>query len=219
MIARWLQRRRLKDPAYTFLFDPGPAGEAVAIDCETTGLDKRKDEIVSVAAVPIRGGRVLASEAFYATVRCAKAVNPEAIKVHGLRERDVAMGRAMADVLPRLLRFIGGRPLVGYYLEFDVAMLNRYVRAWLGIGLPNPRIEVSGLYYDRKYGDAPPGSHIDLGFASIALDLGLQLIDQHDALADATSTALMYVMLKDLEARRLRIARAPYAPTAEFTGG
>jgi len=219
MFARWLARLRLKDPTYAFLFEPGPEGEAVSLDCETTGLDRRKDEIVSIAAVRIRGSRVLTSEAFQATVRCARAIKPEAIKVHGLRERDVAMGRAMAEVLPPLLRFIGGRPLVGYYLEFDVAILNRYLRAWLGIGLPNPRVEVSGLYYDRKYGDAPPGTHVDLSFAEIASDLKLELIDQHDALADATTAALMYVMLKDMQTRRARIARTPYSPTAGFTGG
>jgi len=216
---RGLARRRLKDPAYAFLFEPGPPGEAVSIDCETTGLDRRRDEIVSVAAVRLRGSRVMTSEAFTATVRCKAAINPTAIKIHGLRERDVAMGQAMAEVLPELLKFIGGRPLVGYYLEFDVAMINRYVRAWLGVGLPNPQLEVSGLYYDRKYGDAPPGTHIDLTFASLARDLKLDLIDQHDALADATTAALMYVMLKDLQARRARIARAPYTPAAGFTGG
>ena len=57
MIPRWLARRRLKNPAYAFLFEPRPADEAVSIDCETTGLDRRKAEIVSVAAVPIRGAR------------------------------------------------------------------------------------------------------------------------------------------------------------------
>lgn len=219
MAPRFLAKRLLKDPAYAFLFEPGPAGEAVSIDCETTGLDRAKDEIISVAAVRIQGARVLTSEAFRATVRCVAPINPQAIKVHGLRERDVALGRAMAEVLPALLRFIGGRPLVGYYLEFDVAMLNRYVRAWLGVGLPNPRLEVSGLYYDRKYGDAPPGSHVDLSFAAIAHDLGLDLIDQHDALADATTAALMHVMLSDMQARRARIRRAPYAGGAPFSGG
>jgi DNA polymerase-3 subunit epsilon len=218
-LTRYLARRRLKDPGYAFLFEPGPADEAVSIDCETTGLDRRKAEIVSVAAVRIRGSRVVTSEAFSATVRCRAAINPTAIKVHGLRERDVAMGQAMAEVLPELIKFIGGRPLVGYYLEFDVALINRYLRAWLGIGLPNRQIEISGLYYDRKYGDAPPGTHIDLTFASLARDLKLDLIDQHDALADATTAALMFVMLKDMQARRARIARAPYTPTAGFAGG
>jgi DNA polymerase-3 subunit epsilon len=219
MIANWIVRRRLKDRSYAFLFEPGPSDEAVSIDCETTGLDMRMDEIVSIAAVRIVGSRVLTSEAFHTTIRCARASDPEAIKVHGLRERDVAMGRAMADALPPLLQFIGGRTLVGYYLEFDVAMLNRYVRAWLGVDLPNPRAEVSSLYYDRKYGGAPTGAHIDLSFASIARDLKLDLIDQHDALADATTAGLMYVMLKDMKTRRARFPRAPYATAAGFTGG
>ena len=209
---RWLDRRRLKDPAYEFLFQPGPPGEAVAIDCETTGLDRRRDEIVSIAAVPIKGARVLASQAFTATVRCLATPDPASIKIHGLRARDIAMGRALADVLPALLRFIGGRPLVGYYLEFDLAMIDRYVRPWLGVGLPNARIDVSGLYYARKYGDAPPGTHVDLAFPAIARDLGIALVGQHDALADATMTALMYVTLSDMAARGARIARSRQAP-------
>ena len=53
----------------------------------------------------------------------------------------------MEEVLPELLRFIGSRPLVGFYLEFDVAMLNKHVRRLLGIELPNEQIEVSGIYY------------------------------------------------------------------------
>ena len=47
--------------------------------------------------------------------------------------------------------------MVGYYLQFDVGMVNKYLRGLLGIELPNPMIEVSELYYERKYGDAPPG--------------------------------------------------------------
>ena len=115
MLPRWIKRpyhlARLKDPAYRFLFEPGPEDEAVSIDCETTGLDLRKDDIVTIAAVKVRGNRILTSEKFEAVVRPAAKMNVEAIKVHRLRERDVAMGRAMAEVLPPLLHFIGGRPL------------------------------------------------------------------------------------------------------------
>ena len=110
----------------------------------------------------------------------------------------------MEEVLPRLLRFIGSRPLVGFYLEFDVAMLDRHVRRMLGIGLPNQQIEVSGAYYERKYGDAPPGTEVDLRFMSILDDLGLPALDQHDAYSDALMTAMMYLKLRDLKARDIR---------------
>jgi len=213
MLPKWIRRplnlRRLKDPNYRFLFDEPPPDEAVSIDCETTGLDRRNDDIVSIAAVRIKGNRILTSQRFEAMVRPNVRMNPAAIKVHHLRERDVAMGRAMADVLPALLRFLGSRPLVGYYLEFDCAMIDRYLRRWLAIELPNPRIEVSGLYYDRKYADAPAGTHVDMTFQAILSDLKLPKLDQHDAYADALMTAMIYLGLKDLKARGQRISRTP----------
>jgi len=217
-LKRHVYRRLLRDPDYRFLFEPAPPDEAVSIDCETTGLNTRKDDIVSVAAVRIRGNRILASQRFEATVRPRVNLKPDAIKVHGLREQDVAAGRSIDEVLPELLRFIGARPLVRFYLEFDVAMLNRHVRRMLGIELPNPQIEVSGTYYERKYGDAPPGTQVDLRFASILADLCLPVLDQHDAYSDALMTAMMYLMLKDLKARAIRIPRQRARPVAWYGG-
>ena len=220
MIPRWIKRpwhrRRLKDPDYAFLFDEPPPEEYVSFDCETTGLDRSRDDIVSIAAVRIKGNRILTSQKFEAFVRPTARINPEAIKVHRLRESDVASGRALADVLPKFLRFIGSRPLVGYYLEFDCAMVDRYLRSWLRIELPNPRIEVSGLYYNLKYGDAPPGSHVDLSFPSILADLDLPRLDQHDAYADALMTAMIYLRLRDLAERGQRIKRPLYQSRGGF---
>ncbi|MGA2636781.1 3'-5' exonuclease [Methylocella sp.] len=206
-LKRLLHRATLKDPAYRFLFAPGPPGEAVAFDCETTGLDWRRDDICSIAAVRIKGDRILTSERFEAVARPRAEMRAEAIKVHLLRESDVEIGAPIETVIPRFLAFIGGRPLVGYYLEFDVGMVNKYLRGLLGIELPNPMIEVSKLYYERKYGDAPPGSVIDLSFRAILNDLDLPALDQHDAFNDALMTGMMYLKLRDLKERGVRIAR------------
>jgi len=124
----------------------------------------------------------------------------------------------MSEILPGLLRFIGGRPLVGYYIDFDIAMLNNHVSEMLGIQLPNPRVEVSSIYYERKYGDAPPGTQIDLTFAHILRDLKLPLFNQHDAFSDALMTAMIYVNLKDFQARDIRIPRARARPRDENYG-
>jgi DNA polymerase-3 subunit epsilon len=110
-------------------------------------------------------------------------------------------------VLPELLHFIGGRPLVGYYVDFDIAMLDKYVLRFIGIELPNPRIEVSKLYYERKYSDASPDTAIDLSFATILKDLDIPPLAQHDAFNDALMTAMMYVTLRDMKQRGVRIAR------------
>ncbi len=205
---RLFYRASLADHSYKFLFRPGPEGEAVSLDCETTGLDPRVDDVVTVAAVRIRGNRILLSERFEATVRPEDARSSEAaIKIHRLRERDVESAQPIHRVLPELLRFIGGRPLVGYYIDFDVRMLDKYALWLLQTKLPNPQIEVSSLYYERKYGSAPPGTTIDLSFAAILRDLGIPPLEQHDALNDAVMAAMIYLELRDRKARGARIPR------------
>jgi DNA polymerase-3 subunit epsilon len=217
-LKRRIYRHLLRDPHYAFLFDPPTPDEVVSVDCETTGLSPSKDDIVTVAAIRIRCNRILSSERFEATVKPRARLKADAIKVHRLREQDVASGRSMDEVLPELLRFIGSRALVGFYLEFDVAMLNKHVRRLLGIGLPNEQIEVSGIYYRRKYGGAPPGTQVDLRFTSILTDLGLPLLDQHDAYSDALMTAMMYLKLRDLESRDVKIARQRTRPVTWYGG-
>ena len=138
--------------------------------------------------------------------------------MHRLREGDVAGGRPMDEVLPELLRYIGSRPLVGDHLEFDLAMVNKHVRRMLGIELPNARIEVWDFDHERKYGDAPPGTQVNLRFAAILADLGLPVLDQHDAFSDALMTAMMFLSLTDLKDRNIRIPRPRARPVAHFGG-
>jgi DNA polymerase-3 subunit epsilon len=134
----------LADSHYSFMYDAPPDDEWVTLDCETTGLDVRKDKIISI---------------------------------------------------------IGSRPLVGYYLEFDVAMLNREIWPMLGVRLPQRKIEVSAMYYDFKNRQLPAhrrGGDIDLRFATMMKDLGLPLRDAHDAINDAVMAGLAFVKLRRL---------------------
>ena len=201
------------------MFKPGPVGEVVAIDCETTGLNVGTDDIITIAAIMIRGNRILTSERFEVVVRPDAGMQAEAIKVHRLRQADVAQGQPIRKVLPTLLHFVGGRPLVGYYVDFDVAMLDKYILPHIGIELPNPRIEVSKLYYERKYGRAPPNTAIDLSFSTILKDLGIPPLAQHDAFNDALMTAMMYVALRDLKERGVRIPCPRTGAVFNPTGG
>jgi len=218
-IKRWLHQATISDQSFRFMFKGGPADEVVAIDCETTGLKVRTDDIITIAAIKIRGSRILTSEHFEAVVRPDYSdMRADAIKVHRLRQSDVERAPIIWKTIPSFLRFIGGRPLVGYYVDFDIAMLDKYILPLVGIELPNKRIEVSRLYYERKYGDAPPNSSVDLSFAAIMQDLDIPPLAQHDAFNDALMTAMMFVKLRDLAERGVRIARQRTSPVFNPTG-
>ncbi|MBF0158410.1 MAG: 3'-5' exonuclease [Magnetococcales bacterium] len=191
-----LAQRRLTDQRFAFLFDSRPhSDEIICFDTETTSLDINRAELLSIGAVPVLGNRILLSRRLKLLVRPSGPLEPDNIRIHGLRPCDVAGGIPVAEAIQQFLHYIGNRPLMGYYLEFDTAIINKYVVPWLGVALPNPRIEVSSLYHDHAIG-LIPNKPIDLSFKAILHALNITSYDQHDALSDAIATALIYIKLQ-----------------------
>lgn len=177
-LKRSLARRHLTDPAYGFLLEPDESGELVSLACATSSFDLARAVLHQVAAVPIRGNRVLTSQALCLDLA---ACGPEA--------------QDPAPAMHRLLHFLGARPLVGYYLDFTVDVLDRHIRPLIGIGLPNPRIDVSSLFYERRLRIAVRAT-VDLRFETLARELGLPERGAPDPFNDATLAALMYLRLQ-----------------------
>jgi DNA polymerase-3 subunit epsilon len=189
---KW-QKKRLKDEKYLFLFEECCDDEVVVFDTETSGLNPEIDQIVSIGAVKIKGNRILLSEKFHIYIK--GNLKEEAIKIHQIRKHDLQNGESIENGIEQFLNFIGSRPVVGYYLQFDVAMINREVRPKLGVGLPNKKIEVSELYFDKMQKKFPHGN-IDLKFDTILKELQIPTLGKHDALNDAIMTAMIYLKLK-----------------------
>ncbi len=195
-INNYFNKRNLKDERYLYLFDKPTQGEYICFDCETTGLSVQKDDIISIGAVLIKDNTIVASKKFVKFVKPETSIQEEAIKVHHIREMDLEEAEKIDDVLEEFLQFIGNRALVGYFLEFDVAMVNKYIKNSLGIKLPNKVIEVSAIYHDYKI-EKIPQSNIDLRFDTIMQDLAIPKLGKHDALNDAIMTSMMFLTLKN----------------------
>ena len=196
-------RRQLSDSNYACLFDE-QSDELVSFDCETTSLNVKKAEILSIGAVKIRNNTIVTSESLYVIVKPEGIMEASNVKIHGLRPKDVSNGIPVADAIGQLLDFIGGRPLVGYYLEYDIKVVNKFLKPLIGIGLPNSAIEVSGLYYDQEIKRKHDG-YVDLSMAAIIETLQLPDLPRHDALNDAINVALMYLMLQARDIKKMRV--------------
>lgn len=147
----------------------------------------------------------MTSQRFELLVRPERTIKAESVRVHRLRQSDVAQGLNPEDAMRQLLDFVGSRPLVGYFLEFDVDLLNREIWPMLGVRLPQPKIEVSAIYCDfenRQRSAHLHGGDIDLRFATMMNDLGLPFRDAHDAINDAVMAGLAFVKPRRLLNRR-----------------
>ncbi|SEL16063.1 3'-5' exonuclease [Halomonas daqiaonensis] len=197
-LRRAADRRRQVHGDYGWLFSPYTGEEMVAIHCNATGLDTRHAELVSLAAVRIRGDRVLTSDSLDLHLARPASLSGDSIRIHGLRAIDLADGANVEEALTRFLGFVGNRPLVGWRLDFDLAMLNRYLRPLFGFDLPNAGIDVAQTY-QRQLRRSHPELDISPRFEKVAERLGVPVMGRHTALGDAVTTALIH----------LRLARGP----------
>lgn len=203
IIKNYFNKKNLKDDKYQYLFDKTHEDEYVCFDCETTGLDPKKDEIISIGAVIIKNNTIISSKKFVKFVKPKTKLQEDAIKVHHIREMDLENALNIDDVIYEFLDYIGNRTLVGYFLEFDIAMIDKYVKPRLGISLPNKRIEVSAIYHDYKI-EAIPQGNIDLRFDTIMNELQIPVMGKHDAYNDALMTSLIFLKLKNISKLKIQ---------------
>lgn len=194
-ISNFFAKKNLNNKNYEYLFDNYNGDEFICFDCETTGLNPKIDDIISIGAVKIKGNKIITSQKFERLAKpVKKQLDGESIKIHRIRACDLENAEDIQKVIFDFLDFIGNRPLVGYFLEFDVAMINKYTKNLIGINLPNKQTEVSALYYDKKIGAIPQGN-VDLRFDTIMKELDLPLMGKHDAINDAIMTSMIFIKL------------------------
>ena len=106
----------------------------VSFDLETTGLDVQNDRIVEFAAIKLHpnGDRKVLSF----RVNPKRPINPEAIKVHGIRDEDVGHLPGFEARAREVAEFVDGADLTGFNIErFDLPMLSVELKR-VGISFP-----------------------------------------------------------------------------------
>jgi len=194
-IRRFKERREHRDGPYAELFEAYKGDEVVSLDCETTSLDVSKAEILSIGAVRIKGRKVMTSDRLDIRLKPPASLTGESIKIHKIRAADLVNGIEIEDALKQVLAFVGNRPILGYYVNYDIKVIDKFMRPVYGFGLPNKAVELSHVYHDIiKWKSI--GGDIDLRFDTISKKLDVPIIQRHTALGDAITVALMYVRLK-----------------------
>lgn len=151
----------------------------VTLDLETTGLNPEDDEIIEVGAARFQEGKVL--DTFSTLINPGRGVPDRVTAITGIRTEDLVGKPTIRQVIDDLRAFVGGHPIVGHRIDFDLSFLSRY-----GIGAGNPAIDT----YDLASVMLPTAPRYNLN--SLTSQVGLELEHAHRALDDATATGQLY---------------------------
>jgi DNA polymerase III subunit epsilon len=176
----------------------------LAVDIETTGLDPRRDRVLSIGWLPVEGGRIELGGAGRVVVRDtggAAGVGQSAT-VHGLTDDRLAGGVPVEEAVARLLDALAGRVLLAHFAQIETGFLAAVCeRAW-GAGMPCVVVDTFEL--ERRvvaggWGAEPARGALRLWTARERR--GLPVYRAHEALTDALACAELYLAQRaELEA-------------------
>ena len=168
-----------------------PLSELVytVFDTETTGLEPANgDEIIQIGALRIVNGRLLHQEHFDQLVDPRCHLKAASIAIHGITD-SMLLGQPTIDlVLPAFHDFCADTVLVGHNVAFDMRFLE-LKEATLGVRFDQPVLDtllLSAVAHPNQQ------SH---SLEAIMQRLGIQMEQRHNALADATATAQVFMRI------------------------
>jgi CBS domain-containing protein len=163
--------------------------DAAVIDTETTGLDPARARLVEIAALPIAAGAIAGTAPFRVLVHPGEPIPEAATRIHGIGDAAVAQAPRFPEVWPALQAAIGGKVVIGHSLGFDLAVLKRECER-AGFAWVRPRSLDTRLLAEVAHPNLAGYS-----LEQLAAWVGVEVTGRHAALADATTTALVFLAL------------------------
>jgi len=209
MMLGWLlsleqRRRRLaantpEGPLRKFLSVPFPPVksdarklEYVALDLETTGLDPKRDDILSVGFVRMHGLQIDLGTARHHLVRPTRRIPEKTAVIHRILDDRAATGNSIGTVLDELLQALAGRVLVVHHAPFEVKFLRSVCSRVYGGDFLAPTVDTEAIerrWLERRDRAFSPGQ---LRLANLREQYNLPRYRAHDALSDAVAAAELF---------------------------
>ena len=177
--------------------DATPAGQVrfIALDTETTGLDPRRDRLITIGAVAVRAGEIHLDDSFEALLQVA--YNNSSVTVHGITRDEAAEGMEESEALAFFLDYLRDGVIVGHHIGHDIQALDCACERHFNMKLGNRSLDTMDLTLHLNGDGAFAGRPMAEGFSLDALCemFGVKAHDRHTAGGDAFLTARIFLQL------------------------
>lgn len=173
----------------------------VVLDTETTGLDTKKDNLISIGAIVIENQSIIINKSIESILYRDENIVNEAILIHGLRPSDLATGKQVKAALEEFYNFLNNSIVVAHHTGFDIAMLSKAVRMFYpSFKMYNYDLDTAKLA--MKIDKVNPQKQV-IDRKKYTLDAlceryDVEVVERHTAWGDAYTTALLFLKLTNI---------------------
>lgn len=161
----------------------------LSIDSESTGLDARRDTMISLAGVGVCDGEICLWDQF--SIILPIAYNTSSVTIHGITREEAALGVEEPLALELFLDWLRDGVIVGHHIQHDLTLLNTALEKHFSLKLRNVVVDTMEAYLTVReaggFNNLEPLHRYSLD----ALCDHFHIIphDRHTALGDAYLTA------------------------------
>jgi DNA polymerase III subunit epsilon len=183
--------------------DQTPAEEVrfIVLDTETTGLDPRRDRLITIGAVAVKANEIVLADSYEALLQLA--YNSASVTVHGITREEAREGLEETEALEQFLPYLRDGVIVGHHIMHDVETFNAACERHYGVTLKNRFLDTMDLTLHLQKDGAFANRDEIQGFSLDALCefFGVAPHDRHTAGGDAFITALIFLRLLHIARR------------------
>jgi len=168
----------------------------VALDFETTGLDAKKDDIVSIGLVPFDLKRIYLNQAKQWLINPNLPLEKESVIIHGITHSDIVDAPDLMRVLEEVLQALAECTIVVHYRQIERDFFDMALKERIGEGIRFPLVDTLAIesYLQAKetsrFINRLKGAKAEsVRLGSCRQRYGLPAYTPHHALTDAIATA------------------------------
>ncbi len=205
-----LEKSELSDIYRPVLLDKSDnafVSDFFVLDFEATGLEPKRDSILSMGWTVIQKRRVQWREAQHHLVQYTQKIPSQSVAIHHITEQEAEHGAPIDELLPLLLSQLSGKILVAHFADIEVGFLQQLCQRYYGIKIPLVVVDTLQLAFRLKYQHATHVPQGALNLSALRELYGLPRCKAHNALSDAVATAeLLLVLMKALEEQQIALS-------------
>ena len=166
----------------------------VVLDTETTGFHLKKDRIISIGAVKIKGHAIEVQHTFELYIH-QNRFNPDTVKIHGITKNDLANAISEEEAISLFLKYIGNSVLVAHHKNFDLGMINQALNRMNLPKLQNKSLDTGSLYKGTRIISNLIDREKKYSLDEVAEAFSIDTKDRHTAAGDAFITAIAFLKI------------------------
>ncbi len=165
----------------------------LAVDYETTGLNYRRDEIISIGFTEIENSAVKLNRSGYYLVKPAKCITEKSAVIHGIMNDQMNQALDLKEAITILLSALQGKVLLAHHAFIEYNFLNQACHKIFGYPFIGPVIDTFALEVQRYNTTGKFAKLNDLRLSGARKRYGLPRHRAHNALNDSIAAGELFL--------------------------